>query len=192
MDELKHERITGHRGHRAHRRRPEGTGRAFKELIKERTGKDFPDDPVGAAVGAIGAVFGSWMNDRAIVYRRKYGIPARVGHGRQRAGDGLRQHGRRLRHRRRLHARPGHRREGFYGDYLINAQGEDVVAGIRTPEQIARAEEGACRRRTSELEKIRKKLEKHFKDVQDIEFTIEKGKLACCRRATASAPALAA
>ncbi len=85
----------------------------FKELIKERTGKSFPQDPRKQLWGSIGAVFGSWNNDRAIVYRRKYGIPARLGHGRQRADDGLRQHGRHERDRRCFHARSGERRESF-------------------------------------------------------------------------------
>ena len=83
----------------------------FKKLVKERTGKAFPNDPWEQLRGAAGAVFGSWMNDRAIVYRRKYNIPQRVGHGRQRAGDGLRQHRRELRLRRGLHPQPGQRRE---------------------------------------------------------------------------------
>ena len=68
----------------------------FKAAVKERTGDDFPEDPHEQLWGAIGAVFGSWKNDRAIVYRRLNGIPDELGHGGQRAGDGLRQHGRRL------------------------------------------------------------------------------------------------
>ena len=71
--------------------------RRFKKAVKERTGKDFPEDAYDQMWGAIGAVFGSWMNDRAIVYRRQYGIPARMGHGGQHLLDGVRQHGRRLR-----------------------------------------------------------------------------------------------
>ena len=95
------------------RRTARSSSTRFKELDQERTGKEFPNNPLDQLRGAIGAVFGSWMNDRAIVYRRKYRHPARVGHGRQRAGDGLRQHGRRLRHRRGVHARSGDGREGF-------------------------------------------------------------------------------
>ena len=83
----------------------------FKALVKERTGKAFPNDPWEQLRGAAGAVFGSWMNDRAIVYRRKYNIPHGVGHGRQRAGDGLWQHRRELRLRRRVHPQSGERRE---------------------------------------------------------------------------------
>ena len=83
----------------------------FKAAVKAKKGKEFPDDPMEQMWGAIAAVFGSWNNDRAIVYRRQYGYPARLGHGGQHLLDGLRQHGRRLRHRRRLHPRSGHRRE---------------------------------------------------------------------------------
>ena len=96
--------------HRADRRPAQGARRPqFKKTVKDHTGKDFPTDPMEQIWGAIGAVFGSWMNDRAVVYRRQYGIPARMGHRRQRPGDGLRQPGRRLRHRRRPHPRRGAR-----------------------------------------------------------------------------------
>ena len=96
--------------------------------------------------GAIGAVFGSWKNDRAIVYRRQYGYPARLGHGRQHLLDGVRQHGRRLRHRRRLHARPGHRREGLLRRVPHQRPGRG--RGRRHPhaQEDRRAAEGHARR----------------------------------------------
>ena len=122
-------------------------------------------------------MFGSWMNDRAIVYRRKYNIPVRMGHRRQRAGDGLRQYRRQIRFRRGVHAQSGERREeSFYGEFLINAQGEDVVAGVRTPEPVAQLQElhaEGC----SRIGEDPPNLEKHFKDVQDFEFTIQDGKV---------------
>ena len=86
----------------------------FNALIKERTGKSVPQDPQVQLWGAIGAVFGSWMNDRAKVYRQKYEIPARMGHGRKRAGHGLRKYRGSQRHRCCIHARPGDRREQFF------------------------------------------------------------------------------
>ena len=98
-----------------------------------------------------------------------------MGHRGQRAGDGLRQHRRRLGLGRRVHAQPGQRREKeFYGEFLINAQGEDVVAGVRTPEPVAELKK-QMPKAYAELERIRQTLEKHFKDVQDFEFTIEDG-----------------
>ncbi len=149
----------------------------FKELIHERTGKEFPQDPWKQLWGAVGAVFGSWMNDRAIVYRRKYHIPARVGHGGQRPDDGVSA----------ISATPA--RSGvaftrdpatgekvFYGEYLINAQGEDVVAGMRTPQPMAKLEQEMPKAH-AELVTIRKTLETHFKDMQDFEFTVEDNKL---------------
>jgi pyruvate,orthophosphate dikinase len=148
----------------------------FKGLIKERTGTEFPQDPWKQLWGAIGAVFGSWMNDRAIVYRRKYNIPSEwgtavnvqamvYGNTGERSGSGV-----------AFTRDPATGEKVFYGEFLINAQGEDVVAGIRTPEPVAQLKnhlpQAYC-----ELEEIRKILEKHFKDVQDFEFTIEDGKV---------------
>ena len=126
--------------------------------------------------GAVAAVFGSWMNDRAIVYRRQYGIPhdwgtaANIcsmvfGNMGDDCGTGV-----------AFTRDPATGENVFYGEYLINAQGEDVVAGIRTPKKIAELQEGhagglqAARRHP-------RKLEKHYRDVQDIEFTVQKGKL---------------
>jgi pyruvate,orthophosphate dikinase len=148
----------------------------FKALIKERTGKEFPQDPWKQLWGATGAVFGSWMNDRAIVYRRKYGIPAEwgtavnvqamvYGNTGDQSGSGV-----------AFTRDPATGEKVFYGEFLINAQGEDVVAGVRTPDPVAKLKAvlpGAF----AELEQVRKTLESHFKDVQDFEFTIQDGKL---------------
>jgi pyruvate,orthophosphate dikinase len=148
----------------------------FKALIKERTGKEFPQDPWKQLWGATGAVFGSWMNDRAIVYRRKYGIPAEwgtavsiqamvYGNTGDQSGSGV-----------AFTRDPATGEKVFYGEFLINAQGEDVVAGVRTPEPVALLK-GHLPKAFAELEIVRKTLESHFKDVQDFEFTIQDGKL---------------
>src|SRR5438876_4087725 len=148
----------------------------FKALIKERTGKSFPQDPQTQLWGALGAVFGSWMNDRAIVYRRKYGIPHDwgtavnvqtmvFGNMGETSGTGV-----------AFTRDPATGEKVFYGEYLINAQGEDVVAGVRTPHPIAELAREMPKAH-AELEKIRAALEKHFRDVQDFEFTVEDNKL---------------
>src|SRR5512136_2290993 len=148
----------------------------FKALIKERTGKEFPQDPWKQLWGAVGAVFGSWMNDRAIVYRRKYNIPSEwgtavnvqamvYGNTGDTSGSGV-----------AFTRNPANGVKEFYGEFLINAQGEDVVAGVRTPEPVAQlAKEMPAAYK--ELDNIRKTLETHFKDVQDFEFTIQDGKV---------------
>ncbi|HEY8960953.1 MAG TPA: pyruvate, phosphate dikinase [Luteolibacter sp.] len=148
----------------------------FKALVKERTGKGFPNDPWDQLRGAAGAVFGSWMNDRAIVYRRKYNIPAEwgtavnvqamvYGNTGETSGSGV-----------AFTRNPANGANEFYGEFLINAQGEDVVAGVRTPEPVALLKK-QMPKSYAELMKVRQILEKHFKDVQDIEFTIQEGKL---------------
>ncbi len=148
----------------------------FKALIHERTGKAFPVDPWKQLEGATGAVFGSWMNDRAIVYRRKYNIPSEwgtavniqamvYGNTGEQSGSGV-----------AFTRDPATGEKIFYGEFLINAQGEDVVAGVRTPEPVA-ALKNHLPKPFAELEKVRATLEKHFKDVQDFEFTIQDGKL---------------
>lgn len=148
----------------------------FKQLVKDRVGKEFPNDPWKQLEGAVGAVFGSWMNDRAIVYRRKYNIPhawgtavnvqAMVyGNTGDNSGSGV-----------AFTRDPATGERVFYGEFLVNAQGEDVVAGIRTPEPVAELPKhlpGAHQ----ELVRILNVLEKHFKDVQDFEFTIEDGRV---------------
>jgi pyruvate,orthophosphate dikinase len=148
----------------------------FKTLVKERTGKVFPNDPWDQLRGAAGAVFGSWMNDRAIVYRRKYNIPTEwgtavnvqamvFGNTGETSGSGV-----------AFTRNPANGANEFYGEFLINAQGEDVVAGVRTPEPVLKLKD-AMPKSYAELLNVRKILEKHFKDVQDIEFTIQDGKL---------------
>ncbi|HET9269735.1 MAG TPA: pyruvate, phosphate dikinase [Vicinamibacterales bacterium] len=146
----------------------------FKALVKERVGKSFPSSPWDQLMGAVGAVFGSWMNDRAIVYRRKYNIPSEwgtavnvqamvYGNTGDESGSGV-----------AFTRNPANGNKEFYGEFLINAQGEDVVAGVRTPEPVADLKK-QLPKAYAELERIRQRLEKHFKDVQDFEFTIEDG-----------------
>jgi len=148
----------------------------FKALIKERTGKSFPQDAKEQMWGSIGAVFGSWMNDRAIVYRRKYGIPHDwgtavnvqtmvFGNMGDTSATGV-----------AFTRDPASGEKVFYGEYLINAQGEDVVAGVRTPHPIAMlAKEMPTAHKG--LMKVRQILEQHFKDMQDLEFTVEENRL---------------
>jgi len=148
----------------------------FKALVKERTGKAFPNNPWDQLRGAAGAVFGSWMNDRAIVYRRKYNIPSEwgtavnvqamvFGNTGETSGSGV-----------AFTRNPANGTNEFYGEFLVNAQGEDVVAGVRTPEPVLKLKD-VMPKSYAELLKVRATLEKHFKDVQDVEFTIQEGKL---------------
>jgi pyruvate,orthophosphate dikinase len=148
----------------------------FKALVKERTGKVFPNNPWDQLNGAAGAVFSSWMNDRAIVYRRKYNIPAEwgtavnvqamvFGNTGDKSGSGV-----------AFTRNPANGVDEFYGEFLINAQGEDVVAGVRTPEPVSKLK-AVMPQSFAQLMKVRQTLEKHFKDVQDIEFTVQEGKL---------------
>lgn len=148
----------------------------FKALINERTEKSFPQDPNEQLWGAIGAVFGSWMNDRATVYRRKYGIPHEwgtavnvqtmvFGNMGDTSATGV-----------AFTRDPATGEKVFYGEYLINAQGEDVVAGVRTPHPIADlAKEMPAAHKG--LMNVRSNLEQHFKDMQDLEFTVEDNRL---------------
>jgi pyruvate,orthophosphate dikinase len=146
----------------------------FKALVADRVGRDFPASPWDQLMGAVGAVFGSWMNDRAMVYRRKYNIPSEwgtavnvqamvYGNTGDESGSGV-----------AFTRNPANGAKEFYGEFLINAQGEDVVAGVRTPEPVAELRK-LMPAAYHELERIRQALEKHFKDVQDFEFTIEDG-----------------
>src|SRR5512137_390681 len=164
----------------------------FQALIKERTGgKEFPQDPWKQLWGAVGAVFGSWMNDRAIVYRRKYNIPSEwgtavnvqamvYGNTGDNSGSGV-----------AFTRNPANGVKEFYGEFLINAQGEDVVAGVRTPEPVAQLK-NHLPAAFDELENIRKTLEKHFKDVQDFEFTIQDGKVFMLQTRNGKRTAMAA
>ncbi|MGO8930098.1 MAG: pyruvate, phosphate dikinase [Limisphaerales bacterium] len=163
----------------------------FKALIQERTGKEFPQDPWKQLWGAIGAVFGSWMNDRAIVYRRKYNIPSEwgtavsvqamvYGNTGDKSGSGV-----------AFTRNPANGVKEFYGEFLINAQGEDVVAGVRTPEPVAQLI-NHLPDAFKELDNIRITLEKHFKDVQDFEFTIQDGKVFMLQTRNGKRTAMAA
>jgi len=148
----------------------------YKKLIQKQTGRTFPQDVMEQLWGAISAVFGSWRNPRAILYRQQYGIPAEWGTAVNvqamvfgNAGDGSATGVAFTRD-------PANGEKKFYGEYLINAQGEDVVAGLRTPHSIEfMAQE--LPKNYQDLEKVRTKLERHFKDMQDFEFTIEDGRL---------------
>jgi pyruvate,orthophosphate dikinase len=148
----------------------------FKAAIKDKTGRDFPDDPKKQLWGAIGAVFGSWMNDRAIAYRKMYDIPESwgtavnvqlmvFGNMGDDSGTGV------------AFTRDAATGENvFYGEYLMNAQGEDVVAGTRTPRPIADLKKDDPKA-YAQLERIRHTLERHYTDMMDIEFTIQQGRL---------------
>ena len=148
----------------------------FKDLIKERTGKSFPQDPRAQLWGAIGAVFGSWNNDRAVVYRRKYGIPHDWGTAVNVQTMVFGNMGSTSATGVAFTRDPASGEKVFYGEYLINAQGEDVVAGVRTPHPIAQlATEMPAAHKA--LMKVRGILEHHFKDMQDLEFTVEDNRL---------------
>ncbi|MBV8174075.1 MAG: pyruvate, phosphate dikinase [Verrucomicrobia bacterium] len=148
----------------------------FKQLIKERTGKTFPQDPRQQLWGSIGAVFGSWNNDRAIVYRRKYNIPHEWGTAVNVQTMVFGNRGDNSATGVAFTRDPATGEKVFYGEYLINAQGEDVVAGVRTPHPVAMlAKEMPAAHQ--ELLKVRETLEQHFHDMQDLEFTIEDNKL---------------
>ncbi|HVX11073.1 MAG TPA: pyruvate, phosphate dikinase [Pirellulales bacterium] len=149
----------------------------FKKAIKEGTGKDFPTDPMDQVWGAVGAVFGSWMNDRAIVYRRTYGIPHDWGTAVNVQAMVFGNLGDDCATGVALTRNVAVGTPGINGDYLINAQGEDVVAGIRTPKRIEETLESDMPASFKQLKEIGKKLEKHYKEVQDLEFTVQKGRV---------------
>lgn len=148
----------------------------YKDLIRKRTNSEFPQDVWQQLWGAVGAVFLSWNNDRALVYRQQYHIPAEwgtavnvqtmvFGNLGDTSGTGV-----------AFTRDPATGEKVFYGEYLINAQGEDVVAGVRTPKPIAQLAQEMPKSH-AELEEVRTKLEVHFRDMQDFEFTIEEGTL---------------
>ncbi len=144
----------------------------FKQEIKKDTGKNFPDDPMEQLWGAVGAVFSSWMNDRAIVYRKLNNIPVEwgtavnvqsmvFGNLGDTSGTGV-----------AFTRNPSNGENEFYGEYLMNAQGEDVVAGTRTPLPMSDLKK-AKPKIYKQLEQVRKNLEKHYHDMMDIEFTMQ-------------------
>jgi pyruvate,orthophosphate dikinase len=150
----------------------------FKKLIKDRTGKAFPTDPMKQLEGAIGAVFSSWMNERAILYRQKYRIPDEWGTAVNVQSMVFGNMGNDCATGVAFTRDPATGENVFYGEYLVNAQGEDVVAGVRTPLKISdMAHDPEIGPAFKELNNVRKTLEKNFGDVQDFEFTIEKKKL---------------
>ena len=171
----------------------------FKAAIKERTGQDFPTDPIVQLWGAICAVFRSWMNERAILYRKMEGIPDEWGTAVSVMAMVFGNMGDTSATGVCFSRDAGNGENLFNGEYLINAQGEDVVAGIRTPQQITKigSQRWAERAGISEEERVAKypsmeeampalyaelndiqdKLEKHYKDMQDMEFTVQEGKL---------------
>lgn len=175
--------------------------REFKQAIESKTGQKFPEDPMEQLWGAIGAVFGSWMNPRAITYRNLNDIPHNwgtavnvqsmvYGNMGNDSGTGV-----------AFTRDPATGENQFYGEYLVNAQGEDVVAGIRTPQPINKAGvkseedvtlESLMSESYRELVEVRNKLEDHYRDMQDVEFTIERGKLWMLQTRTGKRTAAAA
>jgi pyruvate,orthophosphate dikinase len=148
----------------------------YKANFREKTGRDFPEDPIDQLWGAIGAVFGSWMAEKAVTYRRVEKITGLLGtavnvvqmvfgNTGDTSGTGV-----------CFTRDPSSGEKTFYGDYLANAQGEDVVAGIRTPVHLGEMKK-SMPRVYAQLEKVREKLEKHYRDMQDMEFTVEDGTL---------------
>jgi pyruvate,orthophosphate dikinase len=148
----------------------------YKAYFKEKSGKEFPDDPMEQLWGAVGAVFGSWMAEKAVTYRRVEKITGLLGtavnvvqmvfgNTGDNSGTGV-----------CFTRDPSTGEKIFYGDYLTNAQGEDVVAGIRTPVHLTELAK-IMPKAYAQLEKVRQTLENHYKDMQDMEFTIEEGKL---------------
>ncbi|MFO0153973.1 MAG: pyruvate, phosphate dikinase [Alphaproteobacteria bacterium] len=157
----------------------------YKEMVAEVTGKPFPQDPETQLWGAIGAVFGSWMNQRAVTYRRLHDIPAEWGTAVNVQAMVFGNMGEDCATGVCFTRDPSTGENVFYGEYLINAQGEDVVAGIRTPQPMAkerskpteRSMEDAMPAAYAELVQVRATLERHYRDMQDIEFTVQSNKL---------------
>ncbi len=150
----------------------------YKKLIKEWTGKAFPNEPMKQLEGAVQAVFGSWMNERAILYRQKYRIPDEWGTAVNIQSMVFGNMGEDCATGVAFTRDPANGENVFYGEYLVNAQGEDVVAGVRTPLKISdMAKDKILGPAYKELVEIRKTLERNFGDVQDFEFTIENKKL---------------
>ncbi|NCT40360.1 MAG: pyruvate, phosphate dikinase [Alphaproteobacteria bacterium] len=160
----------------------------YKEVVEREIGKPFPTDPHEQLWGAVGAVFGSWMVPRAITYRRIHEIPATWGTAVNVQSMVFGNMGQDCATGVAFTRDPSTGENYFYGEYLINAQGEDVVAGIRTPQSLTkygREKEGSDMPSMEEsmpavfkqLDDTRLKLEKHYRDIQDLEFTVQKDKL---------------
>ena len=160
----------------------------YKKRVQAERGEPFPQDPHKQLWGAIGAVFGSWMNQRAITYRRLHGIPESWGTAVNVQAMVFGNMGDTSATGVAFTRNPSTGEKKLYGEFLLNAQGEDVVAGIRTPQEIseaARKEAGSDKpsmehvlpRAYGELKRIYNALERHYRDMQDLEFTVEQGKL---------------
>ena len=157
----------------------------YKKMVAEEIGRPFPQEPQDQLWGAIGAVFGSWMNPRANVYRRLHDIPANWGTAVNVQAMVFGNMGDDCATGVCFTRDPSTGLNEFYGEYLVNAQGEDVVAGIRTPRPLSKAYakpgevsmEEALPAAYADLVKVREILEKHYKDMQDIEFTLQQNKL---------------
>ncbi len=161
---------------------------AYKQIVQDELGSPFPQDPREQLWGAIGAVFGSWMNQRAVTYRRLHGIPAEWGTAVNVQAMVFGNMGDDCATGVAFTRDPSTGENIFYGEYLVNAQGEDVVAGIRTPQHLTIA--GKERNGSDlpameevmpdvfgQLAEVRETLEAHYKDMQDIEFTVQQNKL---------------
>ena len=160
----------------------------YKKRVKDERGEPFPQDPHEQLWGAIGAVFGSWMNQRANTYRRLHNIPESWGTAVNVQAMVFGNMGETSATGVAFTRNPSTGEKKLYGEFLINAQGEDVVAGIRTPQEIseaARNEAGSDKpsmentlpKAYAELTRIYNVLERHYRDMQDLEFTVEQGKL---------------
>ena len=160
----------------------------YKEMVARELGRPFPQDPREQLWGAIGAVFSSWMNQRAITYRKLHAIPEDWGTAVNVQAMVFGNMGEDCATGVAFTRDPSTGENVFYGEYLVNAQGEDVVAGIRTPQQLTRAGQARQKSRMPSMEEVmpevfaqlaavRTRLERHYRDMQDIEFTVERGKL---------------
>ncbi|HUC64477.1 MAG TPA: pyruvate, phosphate dikinase, partial [Stellaceae bacterium] len=175
----------------------------FKDVVRRELGKPFPQDPQEQLWGAIGAVFGSWMNQRAITYRRLHDIPADWGTAVNVQAMVFGNMGDDCATGVAFTRNPSTGADEFYGEYLVNAQGEDVVAGIRTPQHLTIAGKKANKSSLPAMEevmpdvfgdlaKVRETLEQHYRDMQDIEFTVQQGKLYMLQTRTGKRTAAAA
>src|SRR5882757_154577 len=175
----------------------------YKDVVEHAIGKPFPQDPQEQLWGAIGAVFGSWMNQRAITYRRLHDIPANWGTAVNVQAMVFGNMGEDCATGVAFTRNPSTGANEFYGEYLVNAQGEDVVAGIRTPQHLTIAGKSASKSPLpameevmpvvfAELLKVRRILEDQYRDMQDIEFTVERGKLWMLQTRTGKRTAQAA
>ena len=175
----------------------------FKDVVSQEHGHPFPQDPEEQLWGAIGAVFGSWMNPRAVTYRRLHDIPADWGTAVNVQAMVFGNMGPDCATGVAFTRDPSTGANTFYGEFLVNAQGEDVVAGIRTPQHLTIAGKEANNSALpameevmpevlSELHKVRRTLEDHYRDMQDIEFTVQRGKLWMLQTRTGKRTAQAA